>query len=106
NYLQTLAMSLAQRAGTDLLDPAQALMRSLERNAGLDRALEALPTNAQLTARRSAKTGLYRPEIAVLLAYAKLRLCDELAESDLLDDPALAHDLRGYFPKVLQQKYD
>ncbi len=109
NYLQTLAISLAARAGTDLLDPTQQLMQRLEHAANpgsaLDRALEALPTAAQLANRRSAKTGLQRPEIAVLLAYAKLALYDELLKSPLLDDPALEADLRGYFPQLLQQRY-
>ncbi|MBI3517105.1 MAG: NAD-glutamate dehydrogenase [Proteobacteria bacterium] len=105
NYLQTLAMSLAARAGPELIDPAQQLMRRLEHDAGLDRALEALPSDAALTTRRSAKAGLHRPEIAVLLAYAKLDLHEALLKSPLLDDPALEHDLRGYFPKMLQQKY-
>ena len=105
NYLQTLAISLAARAGTDLLDPAQQQMHRLEHAAGLDRALEALPTDAALAARRNAKAGLYRPEIAVLLAYAKLHLYDELLKTKLLDDPGLSGDLKGYFPKVLQQRY-
>ena len=105
NYLQTLAISLAARAGTDLLDPAQQQMHRLEHAGALDRTLEALPTDTALVARRSAKTGLYRPEIAVLLAYAKLQLYDELLKTRLLDDPALEPDLKGYFPKVLQQRY-
>ena len=113
NYLQTLAISLAARAGPALLDPAQLLMHRLEHAAdqkvdhdsALDRALEALPNDAALADRRSAKTGLHRPEIAVLLAYAKLDLKDALATSALLDDPALEPDLRGYFPKPLQQRY-
>ena len=105
NYLQTLAMSLAARAGTDLLDPAQLQMHRLEHAAGLDRALEALPTDSVLANRRSAKTGLYRPEIAVLLAYEKLHLYDALLKLTLLDDPALEKELKLYFPKPLQQRY-
>jgi glutamate dehydrogenase len=98
-------MSLAARAGTELLDPAQQLMHWLEHDGALDRTLEGLPTDAALTNRRAAKTGLYRPEIAVLLAYAKLHLYDALLKTKLLDDPALEKDLVTYFPKPLQQRY-
>ena len=44
-----------------------------------------------------------RPELAILLAYAKNDLSEALDESDLPDDPALDGDLTQYFPTVMAQ---
>ena len=49
--------------------------------------------------------GLTRPEISVLIAYAKLTLFDALLDSDVPDDPQFTQDLSVYFPDALQKKY-
>jgi glutamate dehydrogenase len=51
-----------------------------------------------------AGLGMERPELAVLLAYAKRSLTDALLESGLPDDPALEADLRGYFPAAVVER--
>jgi 3-deoxy-7-phosphoheptulonate synthase len=43
--------------------------------------------------------------MAVLLAYAKNSIYDELLPSDLPDDPQLEEDLVKYFPGALQKSY-
>src|SRR5262249_3599540 len=53
----------------------------------------------------AAHQGLTRPELAVLLAYAKMSLYDELLPSDLPDDPQLLDDLEKYFPEPLRRHY-
>jgi glutamate dehydrogenase len=55
--------------------------------------------------RRQAGLGLYRPEIAVVLAYAKMTLYEDLLASDLPDDRYLEQDLVAYFPTPLQRSY-
>ena len=62
-------------------------MERLEQTAGLDRALEALPTAKVLQERHAAGQGLTAPELAVLLAYTKLELQRALVASDVPDDP-------------------
>ena len=49
--------------------------------------IEVLPTSEEMAERRRAGRGLERPELAVLLAYAKRALTDALLESDLPDEP-------------------
>jgi glutamate dehydrogenase len=49
--------------------------------------------------------GLYRPEVAVLIAYAKMTLYDELLASELPDDPYLVRDLIKYFPRPLRKRF-
>ncbi len=73
----------------------------LERVAGLDRALESLPDRTALRARRGEFLGLTRPELAVLMAYTKLRQQNELLASPVLDDPLFEPYLLSYFPERL-----
>lgn len=80
-------------------------MRALERAGKLNRALEFLPNDEDLAERLSARQGLTRPELAVLLAYAKIALYEELLPSDLPDDPQLVDDLMQYFPKPLRENF-
>ncbi len=103
NYLQTLAITLAEAQAPQLLDTHVQLMRAMERAGRLDRVLEFLPDDETIAQRAAAKRGLTRPEIAVLLAYAKNRLYDELLASDLPDQPELRSELLAYFPQVLSR---
>jgi glutamate dehydrogenase len=48
---------------------------------------------------------LTRPELSVLLAYAKLSLYSELLDSNVPDDPYLGRELDRYFPKVISEKF-
>jgi len=105
NYLQGQALSAAEGRGPAALDRQVRLIRDLERAGRLDRALEFLPDDETLAARAMARRGLARPEIAVLLAYAKMSLEDDLLASDLPDAPALAADLRDYFPPALRERF-
>ena len=102
NYLQTQALSVAQAQAPALLDQQGRFMRALERTGQLNRARRVPARRTRRSSRREAAgLGLTRPELAVLLAYAKITLYDELLPSDLPDDPQLVDDLMRYFPKPL-----
>jgi glutamate dehydrogenase len=105
NYLQTLALSLAQRRGMEAFGFQQRLIQTLETRGLLDRAVEYLPDDMQLTERRRRSQPFTRPELSVLLAYAKLTLYEDLLESAVPDDPYLARELGRYFPKVIGERY-
>jgi NAD-specific glutamate dehydrogenase len=49
--------------------------------------------------------GLTAPENAVVLAYAKMSVFDELLASNLPDDPFFSRALKAYFPKVLTERF-
>jgi glutamate dehydrogenase len=98
NYNQTLALSVAQLRGLRDLDAHARLIRDLEARGKLDRAVEFLPSDAQLKALAKDGKGLTRPELCVLLAYAKLDLDAEVLASPLPDDPTFISLLTGYFP--------
>ncbi len=105
NYLQTLSISLAERRGLDDLGFQQRLMQVLERRNLLDRAVEFLPDDMSVGERRRRSQPLTRPELAVLLAYAKLTLFSDLLDSGVPDDPYLARELGRYFPARLSQLF-
>jgi glutamate dehydrogenase len=105
NYLQTQAISMLEAQGPDILDAEARFMRLLEKAGRLDRGLEFLPADETLTERAAHKTGLTRPELAVLLAYGKIWLYEHVLHSDLPDDPFTAADLARYFPGALQSRF-
>ncbi|GJD63267.1 NAD-glutamate dehydrogenase [Methylobacterium frigidaeris] len=105
NQLQTLALSLAQLSAATETGFASRLMQTLEADGRLDRSVEFLPSDASLAERAQGGEGLTRPELAVLLAYAKLALKDALLDSAVPDDPYLARELERSFPPVLVARY-
>ncbi len=105
NYRQTLAISLSERRGLDALGEQQRLMQALERRDLLDRTVEDLPEDSALAERRDAAQPLTRPEIGVLLAYAKIVALDDVLATDAPDDPVMETLLKGYFPPKMQKTY-
>jgi len=105
NYKQTLSISLSQRAGMANLPHQQRMMQALEDRGRLDRDVEDLPDDAMIAERMARNEPLTRPEIGVLLAYAKIVALDDLVESDLPDDPFLEQDLFDYFPPAMQKPF-
>jgi len=104
NYLQTQAISIQVQRGWFDIDRQGRCMRTLERAGLLDRAIEFLPDDETIRARLAHRQGLTRPELSVLLAYAKMTIYEELLPSDLPDDPQLEEDLVNYFPAVMRER--
>ncbi|MBR9972769.1 NAD-glutamate dehydrogenase [Magnetospirillum sulfuroxidans] len=105
NYLQTQALSVMEAGGAEFLDGHARFMRLLEKAGRLDRTIEFLPTDDILLERAAHRRGLTRPELSVLLAYAKIWLHDAVIASDLPDDPFMAADLIRYFPTAVQDRF-
>ncbi|HEX4974239.1 MAG TPA: hypothetical protein VFV69_24570, partial [Steroidobacteraceae bacterium] len=105
NYLQSQALSMLEtRAVKDLLEHAHSI-RSLELAGSLDRGLEFLPGAEEIAERHKAGRGLTRPELCVLLAYSKMALYSRLIDSDVPEDPYLAHEMERYFPRIMQKRF-
>ena len=105
NYLQAKSISVTSALGAHLLDRLARYMRSLEKAGQLDRHNEFLPDDEIVAERLAAGLGLVRPELAILLSYAKITLYDELLSSDLPDDPYMARALTAYFPTPLRERF-
>lgn len=105
NYMQTQALSISESLASEFLPQHVRAIHLLEKEGLLNRAIEFLPDSRQIAERQRAGRGLTRPELAVLLAYAKIWLYEKLLASNLPDDSALQGELIQYFPETLQKKY-
>ncbi len=106
NYYQTQSLAVAGVRPDKLLDSQAGFIRALEKAGRLDRAVEFLPDDDEIAERHAAKKGLTPPERAVLLAYSKMVLSDDLvAAQTLVDDEYVQSALVGYFPTLLQKRY-
>ena len=105
NYYQTQSLAVAGVRPDKLLDSQAGFIRALEKAGKLNRAVEFLPADDEIAERRAAKKGLTAPERAVLLAYSKIVLSDELVGATLVDDDYVGNTLVAYFPALLQKKY-
>ena len=104
-YRQTGALSLMAAQAPRLLGEHARQIRALERTGRIVRDLDGLPDDAQLGARAAAGLGLTRPELAVLLAHAKLALDAELVDAGLAEDPGVEPLLERYFPQPLAERF-
>ncbi|MEO8998174.1 MAG: NAD-glutamate dehydrogenase domain-containing protein [Rhodanobacter sp.] len=105
NYRQNQAITLMEHQSVSRLGSMAHFIRTLETEGTLDRQVENLPSEAELTERKSRGLGLTRPELAVLLSYDKIRLFQQLLDSDVPEDPYLSKELVRYFPEPLHVKY-
>ncbi|KUO13548.1 NAD-glutamate dehydrogenase [Streptomyces sp. DSM 15324] len=105
NYAQNTAIANALAQSKDMLHAQQRFLRHLVREGHLDRALEFLPSDRQIRERLGSGQGLTGPETAVLLAYTKITVSDELLQTSLPDDPYLRGLLDAYFPTALRERF-
>ena len=105
NYRQTQALTMLEHWGRERTDEHVRLMLALEQAGLLDRALEGLPDDEEIAGWRGGGRRFTRPELSVLLAYAKMDIYAALLESDLPDDPDLEDDLEHYFPRALRGRF-
>ncbi len=105
NYLQAQAISIAALQAPFLLSDHSRFIRRLEKEGHLHRKLEFLPDDETISEREAKEEGLSRPEIAVVIAYSKIRLFEELMASDVTRDPYLSQELISYFPQPIQAQF-
>jgi glutamate dehydrogenase len=105
NRLQTLALSTMEKDGAKSLPSYVRVIEIFESAGRLDRAVEGLAENGELLRRAPEGRGLTRPELAVLLATAKLALQDSIEHAALGTDDELKPDLHAAFPPAMRKKY-
>jgi glutamate dehydrogenase len=104
NYGQNVLLGLERQLAVPMIGVYQRLLRELERTGRLDRAIEYLPTDKEITARQAAGQGLVSPELAVVAAYVKIGLTEAIEQSPLPDDPYFERVLRRYFPVSIAEQ--
>lgn len=105
NYLQPRSISLTEFQALHLVELHLRYMNDLERMGKLDRELEFLPTDKNLSEAKLMGKGLPGPSISVLLCYTKILLKENILASDVPEEPFLKTLLINAFPKPLQKKY-
>jgi len=105
NYRQTQAISIAHRDALSRTEEYRRLINSMEACGKLNRELEFLPSDEDITERKSLGKRLTRPELSVLISYVKGDLKEELIDSELPDNPYLVSEINDVFPKQIIKKY-
>ena len=105
NRLQTLALSVMENDGAIAVPSYVRVIEMLEAAGRLDRKVEGLAVNDDLLRRSAEGHGLSRPELAVLLATAKLALQDAVEARGLGHDDDLKPDLYAAFPSAMRERF-
>ncbi|HUZ83193.1 MAG TPA: NAD-glutamate dehydrogenase domain-containing protein, partial [Gaiellales bacterium] len=105
NYLQVQILSQEQAVSARRMEAYEDLMEELEQAGLLERAIEFLPSADVMAERVAAGRGMARPELCVLLAYAKRLLREQIRHAPLLDDPYLSAALAEYFPRPVIERF-
>ncbi|GAA0345195.1 NAD-glutamate dehydrogenase [Bowmanella denitrificans] len=104
-YRQTQSISITEIGGGSRLKEQLRFIHGLEREGRLNRELEFIPSDDELSERQASDRGLTRPELAVLMAYGKMVLKDKLNIPEVTENPYHARLLITAFPKMLQDKF-
>ncbi|AWB67568.1 NAD-glutamate dehydrogenase [Saccharobesus litoralis] len=104
-YRQTQSISITQLKAAGQLKEHVRFIHGLEKQGYLDRALEFLPSDEELSERQAANVGLTRPELSVLISYGKMVLKEQLLTDEVTQDSFICRELIEYFPKPLQERF-
>lgn len=102
---QSQSISVTLLRGPDQIKELQRFIHHLEREGQLNRALEFLPDDDELAERQAQGKGLTRPELAVLTAYGKMVLKEQLLDEAIVNDPFHGRLLVNAFPRQLQEQF-
>ncbi|MBX3708382.1 MAG: NAD-glutamate dehydrogenase [Gammaproteobacteria bacterium] len=105
NYSQALVMSFSAFSAKKNMTLHSNYIKELENLKILHRRVEFLPDDKELVTRKAAGEGLTRPELAVLLAYSKIHIKQEILQSKLPEDPFLSKIVDTAFPPTIRSKY-
>jgi glutamate dehydrogenase len=105
NSDQNDLMGTSRANAPGLLNVHARQLRELEDRRGLNRELEALPSEKEIARREAIGVGLTSPELATLMAHVKLALKEEVLASDLPDQEAFISRLPRYFPAQLRDHF-
>ncbi|MGV0601775.1 NAD-glutamate dehydrogenase, partial [Mycolicibacterium pulveris] len=105
NKDQNDLMGTSRANAASLLSVHARMIKDFVAERGLNRELEALPSEKEIHRRTEAGLGLTSPELATLMAHVKLALKDDVLASDLPDQEAFASRLPWYFPEKLRERF-
>lgn len=105
NYQQSQAISMAEIDAAAQLPAHARLIDYMERTGAIKRAVEGLPSQADIELRLREHRGLTRPELGTLISLSKMMVYKAILDSHLPDDILAESWLVSYFPTPIQKKY-
>jgi glutamate dehydrogenase len=104
-YRQTQSISISHLGGASQLKEQLRFIHGLEREGYLNRELEFIPSDDEISDRLAKSMGLTRPELSVMLAYGKMVLKEKFNIPSITANPYHGKLLVEAFPKILQEKF-
>ncbi|MDK9735783.1 NAD-glutamate dehydrogenase [Vibrio sp. D404a] len=104
-YCQAESISVTEHQGVSLVKEQIRFIHTMEKAGYLDRGLEYIPDDETLLEREKQGNALTRPELSVLIAYAKMVLKEDLVCDEIANDEFHAQQLTQYFPTELRRNY-
>lgn len=104
-YRQTQSISISMLLGSEQLKEYTRFIHALEKDGKLNRELEFLPSDEALAERMAKGQGLTRPEMAILTAYGKMVLKEQLVTPEISENAYFRSLLLGAFPTVLVEQF-
>jgi glutamate dehydrogenase len=105
-YRQTQTISVTQSKGPSTLKEQLRFIQTLEKDGKLNRAIEFLPSDEELAERHAVGQGLTRPELSVLVSYAKMVLKEQLVTDEITAKPYYRQLLVDSFPVPLRKRFN
>jgi glutamate dehydrogenase len=105
NYRQTQALGLAFTESSRRVEEYRRLINSMEAAGKLNRSLEFLPSDDEITDRKTRGLGLTRPELSVLISYVKGDLKEQLIRANVADDAYLEAAVASVFPEKMRKQF-
>ncbi|MFL0809534.1 MAG: NAD-glutamate dehydrogenase [Agarilytica sp.] len=105
NYRQTMSISMAEHEVVQRLTEYRRFISFLENQGKLNRQLEFLPTDEAIVERQGQGKALARPELSVMISYAKVMMKESLIASDIAEDAYIVKEIETAFPEKLRKKY-
>lgn len=104
-YRQTQSLSISSILGSEQIKEYTRFIHMLEKEGKLNRELEFIPSDDQLAERMVKGQSLTRPELAILTAYGKMVLKEQLVLPEITNNNYYNQLLFSSFPTLLQENY-
>lgn len=106
NYDQNQMISLEFSVSQQSTDLFRHYIEQMEKAGRLDRKLEFLPDEKAMLERKASNRPLTRPEIAILFAYCKMYLKQDILATHIPEHSYYEKYLLSAFPEPIQKKYE
>ncbi|WCR54058.1 MAG: NAD-specific glutamate dehydrogenase [Wolbachia endosymbiont of Ctenocephalides orientis wCori] len=107
NRIETKALLIECMQARDRLEQHHRLLLNLEKSGLLNRSIEFLPTDEEISRILNESGSLNAPQLSVLMSYARTNIKNEIINSDLPEKDSLSKGyLLNYFPPKMIDEFE